>query len=212
MAEDPGKSKSGHDTIASQTGSGAISDQQGSSAAPPQNAKLGTVDDNKPEKETSSEANSGLPKTTRLGDKKKDDADDDKKLEVDSVVEAPNESSTGTQSTTQTVDDKKAPNLSNSRSGDTPAAVPSSTDASISGVLEHDTQGPTSSQKESTATTSAATSTQPLEAANKKRKIAAVGGSGTPSSAATISTPSLSDSPVVTRMVQNIFTILMTCK
>ena len=209
MAEDLGKNKSGDDTMASQTGSKAISDQQGGAAAPPQDSKLGTVDDNKPEKETSSESNSGLPKTTGLGDKKKDDGDD-KKLEVDPAVEAPNESSIGTQSTA--VDDKKAPNLSNSRSGDTPAAVPSSTDASISGVLEHDTQGPTSSQKESTATTSAATSTQPLEAANKKRKIAAVGGSGTPSSAATISTPSLSDSPVVTRMVQNIFTIVMTCK
>ena len=209
MAEDLGKNKSGDDTMASQTGSKAISDHQGGAAAPPQDSKLGTVDDNKPEKETSSESNSGLPKTTGLGDKKKDDGDD-KKLEVDPAVEAPNESSIGTQSTA--VDDKKAPNLSNSRSGDTPAAVPSSTDASISGDLEHDTQGPTSSQKESTATTSAATSTQPLEAANKKRKIAAVGGSGTPSSAATISTPSLSDSPVVTRMVQNIFTILMTCK
>ena len=149
----------------------------------------------------STEGPSGATKTGRLEDERTgNEATKPSKGAGKSEQKAPGQSEDG----------NKSAKPAKSTSGETPNVSLTSNEPSTSEPSNPTIQTPASAKREST-TGSPETETEQSEESSNKRKLPS-GSAGNPASAATLSTPSLADSPVVTRMVQNIFTLLMTCK
>ena len=201
MAEDLSKCKPDKESMTTQDSSDSSAKQQDAKST---NEAI-EVPNNDGENDRGLESTaepSGATKTGKLEDERtSNDAAKSSKGLGKSEQTAPGHSDGGDKSATQTP---------KSTSGETPTVSLASNEHSPSEPSNRITQTPASSKKEST-TDSPETEADQSEGSNNKRKLPS-GGTGNPASATTLSTPSLADSPVVTRMVQNIFTLLMTCK